>query len=101
MFTGARGLYKRGLRVYVGQWLWLVSIIFIMNTSGVVSAGHASALIYWDKCGFHHLLVFLFSSLLGAFAKFRKAILALSCLFVRLSIRVEQLGSQWTYFDEI
>jgi hypothetical protein len=69
MFTGARESYKRGLRVYVGQWLWLVSVIFVINTSGVLSADHASVLIYWDKCGFHHLLVFLFSSLLGAFAK--------------------------------
>jgi len=43
--------------VYVGQWLWLVSVIFAMNTSGVLSAVHASALNYWDKCGFHHLLV--------------------------------------------
>ena len=57
----------------VGQWLWLVSVLFVMNTSGVVAAGHASALIYWDKCGFRHLLVFLFSSLLGAIAKLRKA----------------------------
>jgi hypothetical protein len=63
-----------------------------MNTSGVVSAGHASALIYWDKCDFHHVLVFLFSSLLGAFAKLRKATMSF-VMSVRLSVRVEQLGS--------
>jgi len=69
-----------------------------MDTPGVVAAGHASALIYWDKCGFHHLLVFLFSSLLGAFAKLRKATISF-VMSVRLSVRLEQLGSQWTDFD--
>ena len=70
----------------VGQWLWLVSVIFVMDTSGVVAAGHASELIYWDKCGLHYLLVFLFSSLLGAFEKLRKASISF-VMCVCLSIR--------------
>ena len=40
---------------------------------------------------------------LGAFVNLRKATLSLSCLggkFVRLSVRMEQLGSQGTDFNE-
>jgi hypothetical protein len=35
---------------------------------------------------------------LGAFAKFRKA--TVSCMSARPSVRMEQLGSLWTDFDE-
>jgi hypothetical protein len=41
-----------------------------------------------------------FLSFLGAFAKFRKATLSFF-LSVCLSLRMEQLGSHWTDFDEI
>jgi hypothetical protein len=37
---------------------------------------------------------------LGAFAKFRKATVSFA-VFVRLSVRMEQLGSHWTDFDKI
>jgi hypothetical protein len=37
----------------------------------------------------------------AAFAKFRKRLLASSCLSVCLSVRMEKLGSHWTDFHEI
>jgi hypothetical protein len=46
-----------------------------------------------------------FFTLFGAFAVFRKVLLASSCLSVCASfspsVRMEQLGSHWTYFHEI
>jgi len=81
----------------VGQWLGLVSVIFVMDTSGVVAAGHASALIYWDNCGFHRLLVFLFSYLLGAFAKLRKAT---TSFVMSVCPSVRPPGTTWFPLDE-
>jgi hypothetical protein len=42
----------------------------------------------------------LILSILGAFAKLRKATISF-VMSVRLSIRTEQLGSQWKDFHEI
>jgi hypothetical protein len=40
------------------------------------------------------------NGLLGAFAKVRRAAISF-VMSVRPSVRMEQLGSQWTYFNEI
>jgi hypothetical protein len=47
-----------------------------------------------------HINILLIQSLLAAFAKLRKAILASSCLSVSLSGRMEQLCSHWKEFHE-
>ena len=43
----------------------------------------------------------IFYEFLGAFAKLLKATISWSCLSVRLSIRLEHLGSHWMDFYEI
>ena len=51
--------------------------------------------------------MFLKHYILGAFAKLRQASISFVmsfrpsfCLYVCLSVRIEQLGSRWTDFDE-
>jgi hypothetical protein len=67
------------------------------------SHNKASQMTWW--CGYlirfarMILCILLF---LGAFAELRKATVSYGmCLSVRLSVRVEQLGSHWTDFREI
>ena len=50
---------------------------------------------FWKNLGYNHETPFL-----GAFATFRKANMSF-VMSVRLSIRMEQLGSHWTDFHEI
>ena len=54
--------------------------------------------------GLHSLLemytISLILPFLGAFAKLRKATISF-VLSVRLSVRMEQLGSHWTEFDKL
>jgi len=45
-------------------------------------------------------LAFISSVFLGAFAKLRKATISF-VMYVRLSVRMEQLGFHWTYYNEI
>jgi hypothetical protein len=52
-----------------------------------------------EESNVHHLNVRHPALLLGAFAKLSEAIIS-SVMSVRLSARMEQLGSHWTDFDE-
>ena len=55
-----------------------------------------------DDAQVQSILEVLISDFLGAFPKFRKMIISFVIyLYVRPSVHMEQLGSQWTDFYEI
>jgi hypothetical protein len=54
-------------------------------------------LVYQSTCLSSYILRTVHSDILGAFAKWQKAIISF-VMSVRLSVRMEQLGSYWTDF---